>query len=415
MGLFDKIKKPKASVMPRCSRVMELIFCPVQNLEDIMGRLEVAFCLERGGIGNRITLYNGDMEIAFTSFVADKGTEDGKKVQQQLQEVWAYYRQTKTEQVDIQRNLLYHLGQCKGMVEVNATYDGTQNADKEKAILAQMGVAAEALQGVMTWGMDALVNSRGQIILDKKGHSDLDYYMPLELQPAEDIWKDAPQEAQERRNQSLILLRNSHIYVSPWLPLLDEQSQELGRTLEEVCGRAAALLVVSLYSECRLGEKMSYEKAKEFVAPIMEGYGTEKYFSPKEKEYLDGPDSTQQTQIQYAWQYENLWVMEWALGLTNDLFWPDHICDVPGSVRMMKKYPDMATLTAAAKLRPRSGLLQQADLIYCLHWTCVDAQVMGMPAPQKVESGVVMERHRALFWLAGCDNMCPWDDVDLST
>ena len=220
MGLFDKIKKPKANALPRRSGVIELIFCPVQNLEDIMDRMEAAFCLERGGTGNRITLRNGDMEITFTGFVADK---DGKKVQQQLQGVWAYYRQTKTKQVDIQRNLLYHLRLCKGMVEVNATYDGPQNADKEKAISAQMGVATKALQGVLTWGMDALVNSRGQIILDKKGHSDLDYYMPLELQPAEDIWKDAPQEAQERRNQSLVLLRNRHIYVSPWLPLLGEQ------------------------------------------------------------------------------------------------------------------------------------------------------------------------------------------------
>lgn len=415
MGLFDKMKKPKASAVSRRSGVKELIFCPVQSLEDIMGRMETAFCLERGGTGNRITLRNGDMEITFTGFVADKDTEDGKKVQQQLQGVWAYYRQTKTKQVDIQRNLLYHLRLCKGMVVVDATYDGPQNADKEKAISAQMGVATEALQGVLTWGMDALVDSRGQIILDKKGHSDLEYYMPTEIQPGEDFWIDAPREALERRNQSLALLRNSHIYVTPWLPLLGEQSQEPGRTLEEVCGRAAALLIVSLYSECRLGEKMSYEEAKEFVDPIMEGYGAEKFFSPREKEYLDAPDSTQQTQIQYAWQYENLWVMEWALGLTDDLFWPDRICDVPGSVRMMKKYPDMAALTAAAKLRPRSELLQQADLIYRLHWACVDARVMGMPAPQKVEPEVVMERHRALFWLAGCDEMCPWDDVDLST
>jgi pyruvate-formate lyase-activating enzyme len=22
---------------------------------------------------------------------------------------------------------------------------------------------------------------------------------------------------------------------------------------------------------------------------------------------------------------------------------------------------------------------------------------------------------RVVFWLAGCDNMCPWDEVDLST
>ena len=211
------------------------------------------------------------------------------------------------------------------------------------------------------------------------------------------------------------LLQKKHVYVTPWLPLLAERAEEPGRTVEEVCGRAAALLILSLYSECRVGEHMSYEESREFVDPIIEGYGAEGFFSPDEKAYLDDPNSTEQTQIQYAWQYENLWVMEWALGLTDDLFWPTRICDVPESVRIMREYPSMEALTAAARLRPRKELLDQADLIYRLHWACVDARVMGMPAPQELEEGVVMERHRALFWLAGCDEMCGWDDVDLST
>ena len=59
--------------------------------------------------------------------------------------------------------------------------------------------------------------------------------------------------------------------------------------------------------------------------------------------------------------------------------------------------------------------MEQADLIYRLHWACVDARVMGMPAPRNLDAGVVMERHRSLFWLAGCDDMCDWDEVDLST
>lgn len=186
--------------------------------------------------------------------------------------------------------------------------------------------------------------------------------------------------------------------------------------MEEVCRRAAALLIVSLYSECRVGDHLSYEKAREFVDPIIESYGAEEsFFSPEEWAYLNDPNSDEKTQIQYAWQYENLWVMEWALGLTDDLFWPTRICDVPQSVRMMREYPSMAELAAAARPRPRKELLDQADLIYRIHWVCVDARVMNMPAPQELEEGVVMERHRALFWLAGCDGMRGWDDVDLST
>ena len=186
-----------------------------------------------------------------------------------------------------------------------------------------MGVVTAALQGVLTWGMDALVDPAGKIILSKDGKSDLEYYMPSEVPIPADWAKDAPPEAVERRNKSMALLRDRHIYVTPWLPLLWEQAEEPGRTVEEVCRRAAALLIVSLYSECRVGEHMSYEESREFVKPIIEGYGAEGFFSPGEKAYLDDPNSTEQTQIQYAWQYENLWVMEWALGLTDDLLWPD--------------------------------------------------------------------------------------------
>ena len=415
MGLFDKFKKPKEPPKQQRSGVMELIFCPAESLEHIMGRLESALGVQGPGTGNRITISNGDIHIAFTGFMAGQETEEGKKTRQQLQGVWAYFRQVKTEKADIQRNLLYHLRQCQGMVEVNAVYDGPQNADKEGAISERMGAAAAALQGVLTWGMDALVNPEGKIILSKDGRSDLEYYMPNEVPIPADWARDAPPEAVERRNKSIALLRDRHIYVTPWLPLLHERAEEPGRTVEQVCGRAAALLIVSLYSECRVGEHLSYQEAREFVDPIIEGYGAEKFFSPDEKAYLDDSGSDEKTQIQYAWQYENLWVMEWALGLTDDLFWPDRICDVPSSVRMMNSCQTMEELRSAARLRPRAELLEQADLIYRLHWACVDARVMGMPAPQGVEEGVVMERHRALFWLAGCDEMCPWDDVDLST
>ena len=415
MGLFDKFKKPKEPPRQQRSGVMELIFCPAESLEHIMGRMESALGVHSPGTGNRISIYQDDMHIDFTGFVADKETEDGKKAQEQLQGVWAYFRQVETEHIDIQRNLLYHLRQCQGMVSVNAVYDGPQNADKEGAISERMGVVTAALQGVLTWGMDALVDPAGKIILSKDGKSDLEYYMPSEVPIPADWAKDAPAESVERRDKSMALLRDRHIYVTPWLPLLWERAEEPGRTVEEVCRRAAALLIVSLYSECRVGEHMSYEESREFVKPIIEGYGAEGFFSPGEKAYLDDPNSTEQTQIQYAWQYENLWVMEWALGLTDDLLWPTRICDVPQSVRIMREYPSMEELTAAARLRPRKELLDQADLIYRLHWACVDARVMGMPAPQELEEGVVMERHRALFWLAGCDEMCPWDDVDLST
>ena len=98
---------------------------------------------------------------------------------------------------------------------------------------------------------------------------------------------------------------------------------------------------------------------------------------------------------------KNLWMMEWALGLTDELPWPDQICDVPRTVQIMRAHSTMKELEQAARLRSRQELLDQADLIYRLHWCCVSARLKGCAAPQGLDEGVVMERHRALFWLAG--------------
>ena len=419
MGLFNKFKKNNAPQAPQRVKGAAMLFCPEPDPRKALDQVEELFHIEHVGDRNNITLVQDDMEIILLAACPNDEGENGEYAENQLKGVAGYVYHNQTELVEIKRNLFYHLRQCKSLIQVVYSFDSAgskETMEKEQQVMEPLYDITEKLQGVITFGDGmTLRNSKGQVILDKAGKSELGYYMPAEFPVPEDWAKDAPPEAVERRDRSMALLEERHLYVTPWLPLLWERAEEPGRTVEEVCGRAAALLIVSLYSECRVGDHLSYEEAREFVDPIIEGYGAEKFFSPDEKAYLDDPNSTEQTQIQYAWQYENLWVMEWALGLTDDLFWPTRICDVPGSVRLLKDCQTMETLLAAAKLRPRRELLDQADLIYRLHWACVDARVMGMPTPQGLEEGVVMERHRALFWLAGCDDMCGWDDVDLST
>lgn len=416
MGLIDTFKKNRT---PERIKEAGTLFCPEPDPQKILNQVEELLQIQHTGDSNILTLRNGDIEIILLAACPNDEGENGKYAKGQLSGVAGYVYHVETTLTDIKRNLFYHLRQCNSLIQIIYSFDSTgpaETVEKEKQVRVLLLGITEKLQGVITFGDGmTLLNGQGQVILDKEGKSGLEYYMPAELQPGSDWAKGAPPEVMDRRNRSLALLKDRHIYVTPWLPLLDEEGRVPGRTVEEVCGRAAALLVVSLYSECRLGDHLSYEESREFVVPVIESYGVERFFSPREKAYLDDPESTEQTQIQYAWQYENLWVMEWALGLTDDLFWPDHICDVPGAVRMMRERHTMEDLLASAKLRPQKELLDQADLIYRLRWACEDARIMGMPAPQGVESGVAMERHRALFWLAGVDEMCGWDDVDLST
>ena len=112
------------------------------------------------------------------------------------------------------------------------------------------------------------------------------------------------------------------------------------------------------------------------------------------------------------WQYEPLFVMLWALGYEEELFFPDHICDVPGITQVMRERDSMEALLKGAKLRSGKELLDAADMIFRLDWACVDTRIHGLPAPAGMDSGVVMERHKALNWLVCGDE---WDKVDIST
>lgn len=414
MGIFSNIKKPK-----RIERT-GLLFCLESDPIKIIDQIENMF----GGGGdsktNNYTLQNGDMKI----FMAASGLSDenanGTYAKNQINGVQGFVYAIKTTHVDIKRNLFYHLRQCKAVVRIDYGYDNTDTREsekKEQEIRSLILNITDMLQGVVTLGDGtAFLDSKGQLILDDKGKTSLDFYMPTEILPGADWGKDVPAECRERKERSMAWLKEKHIYVTPWLPFLIESEQDgPARTAREICGRAAALLIVSLYSECRLGEGMDYQQAKEFIAPIAERFEVDKFLSPKEKAYLDNPDSTQKEQISYSWQYENLMVMEWALGLAKELPYPDKICDVPETSRILRPFESLDALEEAAVPRPYSELLDAADLIYRLDWACVDARVMGMPAPAGLDSGVVMERHHALFWLAGVDSRCPWDDVDLST
>ena len=416
MALFDKFKKSKEK---KRIKGAGLLFCPEQVPQKALDQISEMFHIDKVGEENNIILTQEDKEILLLACCPGDEGENGSYAKEQLEGVAGYVYNNPTTRVEIKRSLFYHLRQCSTLIQIFYTFEsaGTKETqEKEKQVLAPILSITEKLEGVLTLGDGmTLLNGQGQIILDKTGKSELSSYLPSELPVPKDWAKEAPSESVARRNQSIKRLRERQVHAAYWLPLLWEKAEEPGRTTEEVCARAAALLIVALYSECRVGDHKSYEEAWEFISPIIENYGASKFFSPSEQKYLNDPDSTEQTQIQYSWQYENLWVMEWALGLTDDLFWPDRICDVPASVHIIGEYQTMQELLAAAKLRPREELLQQADLIFRLHWACVDAQVMKMPPPQGVDAGVVMERHRSLFWLAGCDNMCPWDDVDLST
>ncbi len=135
------------------------------------------------------------------------------------------------------------------------------------------------------------------------------------------------------------------------------------------------------------------------------------HFSPEETAYLAEFSPTQHQSVQFAWQYEAALPLAWALGRWDDeLGLPDQIVDLPRLVELFNTASEWQNLD----LRDVSEILDQADLIYRLHWACRNASQADEEAPVGLDYGVVMERHKALNWLVGYCEL-EWDDVTTDT
>ncbi len=222
-------------------------------------------------------------------------------------------------------------------------------------------------------------------------------------------------ERNERKARSMAIVAERDIYVMAQLPLIEAESEAAFQTTEEIARRGVALMVLALYSESMLNPEVGYtvEEAKVYINQIIKQYGIEDDFSPAEKAYLENSNPTEMEMINYSWQYENLGVMLWALGLMDELPFPDTIVDVGLAVQRVNQFETIDEMVAGTTPKTPAEILDAADLIYRLDWACVEARINGKEAPGNLDSGVVMERHKSLNWLIrrGED----WDEIDIST
>jgi len=389
------------------------ILCQEENSNSLLQAIDAVFGTQiaDGGVNNG-TLSNGGLTIQLVAYGQDLGKECIDFIRNQVNTVCGHFAAAQTQLTDIRTNALHQLTGSKGLLIFRYSYPGPRNQETDSMICTPLYAVLGRVHGLLlTMEGTRLMDEKGRLVFSDQGESELEWYMPYERPLPENFFDGAPADSLRRRNESLAAIRSRHIHVTEWLPLIEDEKTAHMRTPEEIARRAAALMIVSLYSEDLLQEKASIEEAKEFIRPIIQSYGAGSDFSEKEKNFLE-KDSTEQERIQFIWQYEPLLVMLWALGYVEDLFFPDHICDVPALVRIMKEHDSIPALVENAKPRSLDELLSAADMIYRLDWACVDARIHNLPAPCAMDSGVVMERHRALNWLI---SDADWDNVDIST
>jgi hypothetical protein len=211
-------------------------------------------------------------------------------------------------------------------------------------------------------------------------------------------------EALARKARSEARLTREGVPINKHLPVIETAAEARIHTRAAVVDRAVALMIVALK-----GEGLSPPSVKRAIDDFSAG----ELFTPKEKAFIADPAPDQQARAQFAWRYECLSVLLWALSYSPALSPPGKIADAAKLVEALVK-PGPKQFRERARLRSAKELLDEADLIYRYDWACVDARVSGKPPPRGVDCEIVVERHHALKWLIGYQGQ-EWDDISTDT
>lgn len=146
---------------------------------------------------------------------------------------------------------------------------------------------------------------------------------------------------------------------------------------------------------------------------LLQQRGLWDYVSPREREFLLDPEPDRQTCVNAAWRSECVHVLQWALGLIDEMEAYDTTSDMSGVTRVFLTTPIMERITEFA-LRPLPEILDEFDFLRRCQWLAYGARRRGEEPPKSLDPEIMSERHRALHWLLGINGEA-WDDITLRT
>ncbi len=164
------------------------------------------------------------------------------------------------------------------------------------------------------------------------------------------------------------------------------------RTKANMAGRAKSLCLVALK-----GQGLSNEEVFAFA----DAYGVWEAMTLEEHDFVLDMEPTQPDMVNFAWKYEGLWVVQWALGLVRHLAFADTPVDPTEPTRRCIESIAAGDLS---RLTPRTAneILDAADVARCAYALVTTAHDQGHKVgPGNLHHGVVHERWQAFRWLVG--------------
>ena len=207
-----------------------------------------------------------------------------------------------------------------------------------------------------------------------------------------------------RKQSSIIYCRERGIPVIDHLPCVTSEAEVKIRSNDDIINRALALCYLGLKSEGLEKKHLDGFNKKYLIAP---------HFTKEEKLYVYATTPLEEQRVNASWRYEGMHVLLWALGYVDSLAYPDQMCNVEEDVKLILDRTK-AEFSTGVKIRSKQEILDQADLIYRLHWACVNAKIKNEEPPAGLNASVVYERHYALNWLIRYMEQ-EWDEVSTDT
>ena len=216
---------------------------------------------------------------------------------------------------------------------------------------------------------------------------------------------------QERRLKSETFCKSKKIpiYKNPNSLFVEPEEKVTIRTKDEIVDRAIALCYLELKSE---------KADKKMLADFDKRYNVMPKLTTREKEFALTDNPTQQQMTDANWRAESYHIMLWTLGYIDNLKYPNEVCNISEDVKYLFSKTEKE-FRNKSKLRGKTEILDQADLILRLHWACVNEQLKPVARPSKedmldLDKSVVFERHHSLNWLINYMNQ-EWDNITTDT
>jgi len=243
-----------------------------------------------------------------------------------------------------------------------------------------------------------------QLILDQTGNCNIqDIAVNVDAKYHDQPSEDYSAEQLNRKANSESFLAEHRIKINKNLPCISSTTDTTLRKVNEVVNRVYALLIIAAK-----GEGIEQDHLNKLIAAKKINS-----LSPKENSIFKLSTLDDQSRAYATWRYESLYCLLWALGIFDELKFPNEICDVQTVVGLMFK-PSREEFENTVQLRSIPEILDALDMVYRMNWSCVDARIKGQQVAGNINPSIIYERHYALNWLVNYQNQ-DWDNVQTNT